>query len=174
MSVALGAIAAQAHSLTKETDEVVNEILDHLETHAKDLILCRRSTMEIEAHSDSGHLNESKDHSGASKRICLSEDAHAPTFHGAVLTISQIIKYVMTSPTEVELASLFVAAKKCVEIKQVSEEMGWPQTLTPIQVDNTTSVGVVNDNIIPKQTNSMEMPLWLLRCRINQRQFSPY
>ena len=49
--------------------------------------------------------------------------------------------------------------------------MGWPQKPTPMQVDNITAAGVVTNNIIPKQTKSMDMQLWWLRCRTNQRQF---
>ena len=68
-----------------------------------------------------------------------------------VLTIAQIIKFVMSSTAEAELASLFVTARKCVELRQTLIEMRWPQQPTPEQVDNTTSVGVVKNNIIPKK-----------------------
>ena len=66
----------------------------------------------------------------------------------------------MLSAAEVELASLFITACKCAELRQTALEMGWPQQHTPIQVDNTTAVGVVTNNIIPKQTKSMDMRLW--------------
>ena len=80
----------------------------------------------------------------------------------------------MSSAAEAELTSLFITARKCVALRQTLQEMGWPQQPTPIQVDNTTAVGVVTNNIIPKQTKSMDMRLWWLRCRTNQKQFRPY
>ena len=52
--------------------------------------------------------------------------------------------------------------------------MGSPQHPTPAQVDSTTAVGVVTNNVTPKQTKSMDMCLWWLRCRTNQKQFRPH
>ena len=80
--------------------------------------------MQLAAHSDAGCLNENKAWSRASAHIYLSEDAPIPNFNGAVLTISQIIKIVMSSVAEEELASLFITTKKCIEIRQTLEEMG--------------------------------------------------
>ena len=51
--------------------------------------------------------------------------------------------------------------------------MGWPQHPTPTQIDNTIAVGVVTNNVMHKQTKSMGMQLWCLRCRTNQKQFRP-
>ena len=80
----------------------------------------------------------------------------------------------MSSAAEAELASLFITAKKCVELRNTLNEMGWQQKPTPIQVDNANAVGVVQNNIMPKQTKTMDMRLWWLRCRKNQKQFHPF
>ena len=48
-----------------------------------------------------------------------------------------------------------------------------PDTPTPMQTDNTTALGVVNNNIM-KKLKSMDMKYHWLRCRINQRQFCHY
>ena len=80
----------------------------------------------------------------------------------------------MSSVAEAELASLFITAKKRATLSQTLKEMGWPQHPTPIQADNATAVGVVTNNMIPKQMKSMDMRLWWLRCRTNQKQFRPY
>ena len=37
--------------------------------------------------------------------------------------------------------------------------MGWPQKPTPIQVDNTNAVGIVINNIIPKQIKVWTSPI---------------
>ena len=67
--------------------------------------------MKLAVHSDAVCLNENKAHSTASVCMLLSEDDHIPTFNSVILTISQIIKFVMYSVTEAELASFFVTAK---------------------------------------------------------------
>eukprot|EP00804_Cyclotella_cryptica_P014938 CCRYP_000561-RA/>CCRYP_000561-RA protein AED:0.47 eAED:0.47 QI:0/-1/0/1/-1/0/1/0/59 len=46
--------------------------------------------------------------------------------------------------------------------------MGHPQPPTPIQTDNSTALGVVNNTIQPKRTKAMDMRFHWLRCCINQ------
>ena len=49
--------------------------------------------------------------------------------------------------------------------------MGHKQPQTPMQTDNTTALGVVNNNIQPRCTKAMDMRFHWLRCREAQRQF---
>ncbi len=62
------------------------------------------------AHSDAGFLNESQSHSRAGAHIFLSENDPYPRFNGAVLSIVQIIKFVMASAAKLEFAALFITA----------------------------------------------------------------
>jgi hypothetical protein len=70
-----------------------------------------------------------------------------------------------------ELAALFKCATKMVPIRNALEEMGWKQPRSPIQVDNTTAVGYVNNTIIARRIKSLEMRLNWLKCRESQGQF---
>ena len=74
----------------------------------------QKSSMQLEAHSDAGYLNEKQGKSCASAYTCMSETAPTPSFNGAAITIAKIMKHIMLSTAEAELASLFIAAKKCV------------------------------------------------------------
>ena len=52
--------------------------------------------------------------------------------------------------------------------------MGNRQPQTPMQTDNSTTLGVVTNKIQPKRTKAMDMRFHWLRCRANQRQFQTY
>eukprot|EP00804_Cyclotella_cryptica_P014871 CCRYP_020375-RB/>CCRYP_020375-RB protein AED:0.48 eAED:0.48 QI:0/-1/0/1/-1/0/1/0/82 len=52
--------------------------------------------------------------------------------------------------------------------------MGWPQPKTPIQTDNSTATGFVNDTIIQRRIKMIWMRLHWLRCREAQGQFRFY
>jgi hypothetical protein len=67
-----------------------------------------------------------------------------PRFNGAVLTIATIIKFVMASAAEAELAALFISAHEMVPHQQILIDIGWLQPQSPIQTDNSTAVGVTN------------------------------
>ena len=169
--VALSDLAQQQASPTEETDIDMLQLLDYLATYPHDGITYRASDMILAGHADAAYLNVSKARSRAGAYIMLSEDVPVPAHNGPVLTIAQIIKNVMSSAAEAELAGLFTIAKEMIPLRQALTEMGWPQPRTPIQCDNSTAVGVANETIIPRKTKSMDMNFHWLRCRESQRQF---
>jgi hypothetical protein len=53
----------------------------------------------------------------------------------------------MSSAAKAELGALFLNAKEAVYLRQILDEMGHPQPKTPMQTDNTTAEGVINNKI---------------------------
>ena len=80
----------------------------------------------------------------------------------------------MASAAEAEMVALFITAKKMIPLRNTLIEMGWPQTQTPIQTDNSTAVIFTNKTIVNKATKSSDMKLWWLRDRESQEQFRYY
>jgi hypothetical protein len=79
------------------------------------------------------------------------------------MTNATIIKAVMSSAAEAELGALFLNAKEAVYLWQILTKMGHLQPRTPIQTNNTTAEGVINNKIQPKQTRAMDMSFHWLR-----------
>jgi hypothetical protein len=104
----------------------------------------------------------------------LSNDENCPPNNGAILTNSRIIKAVMSSAAEAELGALYTDAKEGVYLLQILDEMGHPQSKTPIQTINRTAEGVIKNKIQPKCTKAMDMQFhWLRDCEA-QSQFKIY
>ena len=110
-------------------------------TYTNDGIVYRASDMILCAHTDAGFLNKSQSCSHAGAHIYLSKNEAFPRFNGAVLSIAQIIKFVMASAAESELAALFITAPEMIPHRQTLIDMGWPQPKSPIQTDNSTASG---------------------------------
>ena len=106
--VALNAITMKTHSPTTFTLQEVHHQLNYVATHPDNGTLFRASKMQLSAHSDARFLNEAKARSRASAHVHLSENVPIPAFNGAVLTIAQTIKFVMSSAVEAELASMCI------------------------------------------------------------------
>jgi hypothetical protein len=70
--------------------------------HARDMVLA--------ANSYASYLSEPKARSCANSHFFLSSDADIPPNNGAILNIAHIIKHVMASATEAELAALYMTA----------------------------------------------------------------
>ncbi len=159
----LSSIATEQAKPTKETMEVVKQLLDYCSTQEDAIITYNASKMILAVHSDAGYANKKKSRSRAGGHFFLSNEDKFPPNNGAILTISTIIKAVMSSAAEAELGALFINAKEAVYLRQILTEMGHPQPKTPIQTDNTTAEGVINNKIQPKRTKAMDMRFHWLR-----------
>ena len=106
----------------------------------------------------------------------MSEDVADPPNNGALLNTAQIIKAVMSSAAEAGLGAMFIIinAQEAALARITLEELGHKQPRTPMQIDNSTAVGVVNSNIQPRWTNAMDMRFYWPRDREAQCQFRFY
>ena len=130
--------------------------------------------MVLCAHTDAGFHNESKGRSRSGDHIFPSENDSMPQWNRSVLTLAKIIKFFMSSASEAELGALFITSQEMVATRQTLEEMKWPQPKSPIQTDNPTAAGVVNNDIVPRKHETMDRHLHCLRCREAQGQFRYY
>jgi hypothetical protein len=161
----LSTLSSQQATATEATAEAVDKLLDYLATYPDDGATYHSSDMMLCAHVKAGLHNESKGRSSAGAHIFMSENDPFPRHNGPILSISQILKFVMSSATKAELGALYIAAKEMVPLRQTLNEMGWPQPRTPIQTDNSTAVGVTNHTIVPRKTKSTDLCLCWLQCR---------
>ncbi len=80
----------------------------------------------------------------------------------------------MLSAAEADLGTLYITAREAIPLQHLLEEMGHKQPPTPIQTNNSTALGVVNNNIQPRCTKAMDMWYHWLRDRKTQDQFKYY
>eukprot|EP00804_Cyclotella_cryptica_P017249 CCRYP_016808-RA/>CCRYP_016808-RA protein AED:0.39 eAED:0.39 QI:0/-1/0/1/-1/1/1/0/200 len=114
MLPALGSLATQQLAPTQNTMLKVHQFLDYAMTHPDAMITYRTSNMILAIHSDASYLSETKAHSRARGHFFLSEDDPSPRNNGAVLTLAQIIKPVMSSAAEAKLGALYINARETI------------------------------------------------------------
>ena len=168
----LSALTSQQAKPTTKTIKRAQQFLDYLATQEPAVLTYRKSDMILSIHSDAGYLNEPNARSRAGGHHYLSENTLFPPNNGAIHNIAEIIKSVMSSAAEAELAALYINARKGVEIRNILQEMGHPQPPTPVQTDNSTADGIINSRVQPRRTKAMDMRFHWLRDRsVNQKQF---
>ena len=170
----LSAISSQQAKATENTAKAVSQLLDYVATYPNDGVTYRASAMVLAAHSDASFLTEPGSRSRAGAHIFLTEEDPIPRTNGPVLTLSQIIKFVMASAAEAELAALYITAREMIPLRNALDEMGWKQPKSPIQTDNSTATGFIHDTIIQRRIKMIWMRLHWLRCRSAQGQFRFY
>jgi hypothetical protein len=134
--VPLSAIASQSARPTKDTLEDTKQLFDYLATQKEAVLIYKCSAMKFAVNSDASYLSKQQACSHAGGHFFLSFDEAIPRNTGAILNIARIIKHVMLSATEAELAALYIMAREAVYIHIILEEMGHKEPPTPIQTDN--------------------------------------
>ena len=106
----------------------VVQVLDYIATQNKAVLTYSASDMKLMIHSDASYRSEPQaraEHRGG-HFFLLSNESTIPTNNDAVLNIAHIIKHVMTSATEAELAALYHGMRSSVHQNSVREN--GPQT----------------------------------------------
>ena len=185
MLVALGTLATQQAAPTVATLHAITHLLNYCATNPEATIRYWASDMILHVESDASYLSETKGRSraaGVHYLSCRSLNPHvAPTANddstprnGAIYVHCQILKEVLSSAAEAELAALFHNGKEAYSIRNILQELGHLQPPTPIVTDNSTASGIANDTVKQKRSKAMDMRFYWIRDRVRQGQFHVY
>ena len=125
-------------------------------------------------HSSASYLSDPDSKSKVAGHFYLSKHKDEIFNNGAVMTLSKIIKHVLSSASEAETAAIFYNCKAALPLRVSLEEMGHPQPKTPVTTDNTTAVGLIQRTMIPKAAKSNDMRFNWSKCREAQSQFDAF
>ena len=133
------------------------QLLDYILTQEEAILTYRRSDMKLAVHSNTIYLSYPNSQSQGGGHFFLSNETTIPQNSGAILNIAHILKHVMTSATEAELAALYIMSREAVYIIILLKEMEHKQPPTPLQTENTTEDTVCNGKVQQKRTKSTDM-----------------
>jgi Reverse transcriptase (RNA-dependent DNA polymerase) len=91
--------------------------------------------------------------------------------NGAIHITSVIMKNVLSSVAEAEIAACYYNAQEACALRTALLTLGHPQPPTPIQTDNSTADGILNSTVKQKRSKAIDMRFYWLRDRIEQKQF---
>lgn len=103
--------------------------------------------------------------SRAAGHFYLTNKSNDNFSHGAILTLSKIIKHVMTSSLEAETAALFYNCKATGPLRVNLAEMGHPKPKTKVVIDNATAQGLITKSMTPKAAKLYSMQFNYRKCR---------
>ena len=86
----------------------------------------------------------------------MREKSNRDLNNGAILTLSKIIKHVMGSAGESEVAALYYNYASALPLKICLEEMGRPPPQTLAITDNSTAAGLINKTMTPKHAQAYD------------------
>ena len=96
----LGSIASQQANPTELKMQKSKQLLDYAATHPDSIITYSASDMVLAGNSEASYLSKSKSRSRARGHFFMTNESENPPNNGAFMTISQIIKAVMSLAAE--------------------------------------------------------------------------
>jgi hypothetical protein len=185
MLVAISTLASQQAHGTAATMEALTQLLNYCATHPDATVRYTASDMVLHVESDASYLTAAKARSRASGYLFLSSRPVSPSIppdpnsppppaNGAIDVLCQILREVVSSAAEAELAALFHNGKTACPLRICLEELGHPQPPTPIVTDNSTASGIANDTVKQKRSKAIDMRFYWIRDRVRQGQFQIY
>ena len=164
MLTALIEIASEQATPTEKTMKKCKHIFDYAALQEDAILTYMKSDMVLVIHSDEYYLSELKSRIRAGRHWFMAGHEEIPANTGVLMNVSQILKEVMS----------FISCKLAVPARKTLKELGHPQPKTPIQTDNSTANGLLNNTIIPKSKKSIDIQFHWMRCRDAQGEFRFY
>jgi hypothetical protein len=81
------------------------------------------------------------------------------------------MRNVLASATEAEVGALFHNEQAACILRQTLDELGHNQPATPIQTDNSSAEGILNDTVKQKRSKAIDMRYYWTRDQVEQQQF---
>jgi hypothetical protein len=173
--MSLNDIATEQTNATEKTQAATNQLLYYLATHPDATIRYHASDMILHIHIDASYLLVSNSQSRHRGLFFLgNKSPEQDILDGSILNVAAVIKNVVASAAESEVGACFHNAQSGTPLRVTLTELGHTQPPTPLQIDNSTAFGIVNETIKQKRSKSMDMRYHCLTDRVRQKQFDIY
>jgi len=158
----------------------LTQLLSYCAMHPDATICYHTSDMVLWMHSNASYLTTPKGCSHATGHCFMSSrlatpptpNNSAPPDNGPVHVLCQIMQQVVASAADAKLGALFLNAQAIFPLHMALDEMGHPQPATPMQTDNITACGILNDTIKQKWSKAIDiMRFYWLHDHTQQGQF---
>jgi hypothetical protein len=180
-------LASQQSQGTHATLLALTQLLNYAATHPRCLVsvLFTASDMSLHISSYASHFSAPKACSRTPGYHFLSSSPVDPTKpplpsdpeppqNGAIQVHCQIMREVLFSAAEAELAAVFHNGKEACPLRACLEELGHPQPPTSIQTDNSSAAGIANESVKQKRSKAIDMRFYWIRDRVRQGQSFVY
>ena len=167
---ALNELARTVSKGTSETMEATIYLLNYIAAHNRPRICYRASDMILQVDSDASFqvCEQARSRVGG-YHFLGSHDNTA--FNAPIAVLAKVIKPVMGSAAEAEVAALHMNAQEAIPMRYCLEELGHKQPATRIRTDNQTAQGFIRGTIKQKRSRTFDRQFWWLNDRASQLQF---
>jgi hypothetical protein len=171
---AVSKLASAQRAPTQQTMKDMRRLLQYVATHPNPMLVYRKGSMQLVAHTDASFMSESRCRSRTADYLYLSANgpssiAEHPDINGAVICTSTIIPLTVPSVMEGEYIGIYNGVLKAINIRETLKNIGYPQKQpTVIVCDNQAAVSVANRQCAIKKSKSAAMRYYIIQDEIDK------
>jgi hypothetical protein len=151
--------------------DICHHLVDYIATHPNAGMHYLGSNMILAVHTNTSYLSEHNTRSWASAYFYLTNRGDNEFNNGTILNLANIIKHVMSSGSEAELAALYYGCKLATPIRSTLDDMGHTQHPAPVTTEKITAQGLTVGIMTPKASISIDQQFHWLKCQSAQSLF---
>jgi hypothetical protein len=167
-------IASQQANPTQKVLTAANRALSYVSSRQNNYITYYDCDMILFLHVHASYLSRSHARSVVGGYFFLGNENKSLHLNGATHVFSSIIPCTVSSAGEAEYAALFAGAgaRHAASLRNILEDLGYPQPPTIIMCDNTCAIGIATDSIKQKRSKAIDMRFHWVHDRVRQGQFT--
>jgi hypothetical protein len=156
---------------TQHTLQSADRLLQYCARYRNNAIVFYACDMIYHVQTDASFNSRPNGKSVAGAIHYLGNRGHPEQINGALLASSNVIHSVVVSAAEAEYVAAFLAAQEGAVIRQLLQDLGYPQPATILLCDNRCAVGIATNTVKANRTKSIDNKYHWLRDQIHQQHF---
>jgi hypothetical protein len=167
---ALNELARKASKGTEATLAAATHLLNYIASNNRPRICYQASDMVLQIDSDASFqvCEQARSRAGGYHYLGSNDNQ---LFNAPIDILAKVIKPVMGSAAEAEVAALHMNAQEAIPLRCCLEELGHKQPATCMRTDNQTAKGFIRGTIKQKRSRTFDRQFWWLKDRESQLQF---
>ena len=171
MRPAIDHIAMEQANPTKNTLDNCYRLLHYAATFPNATITYKPSDMILIANGDASYNSETNARSRGAVIIWCGKINDTSFHNGPIECISTLLPTIVASAAEAEYATLFIAGKSLLPLRNSLHDLGHDQPPTIIITDNEAAKNIANNTCKIRRSKSIDMRYHWIRDRIELKDF---
>jgi hypothetical protein len=167
---AINEIAESQAAPNSRTMTLITQLANYMARYPKATVTFNATEMQLRCHYDSSLRPHGRHKAGAIIYHANANDP--PEFIGNITeVICKLPQNCVASIAEGEYCAQFIAGQAAYWHRVINEQMGYPQPPTIFYGDNTTAVGIANDDIKIKRSKAFDKAYHWFRDKTRLKEF---
>ena len=159
---------------TEATNIAVQRLIDYFRLYPNNYLVYTACDMILHIQSDASYLSRRHARSVAGGLFYLGNRGKPTAINNPLDVLCQIIDVIVSSAFEAEYAALFMNARHAIYLRNILEDLGYPQPPIIILWGNKCAVGIATDTAQAKRSKAIDMRWHWIRDQVRQGVYDIY